>query len=89
MLRALLGRRRGLVAGALLIMLVLAGLAVASRGGGADVVIYNGRSQYGDERAFTAFEQQTDRTLSCAAAPLPSSSSACAARETRRPPTCW
>src|SRR3712207_2451427 len=63
MLRALLGRRRGLVAGAVLLVLVLAGLAAASRGGGADVVVYNGRSQYGDERAFTAFEQQTDRTL--------------------------
>ncbi|CAA9485119.1 MAG: Ferric iron ABC transporter, iron-binding protein [uncultured Solirubrobacteraceae bacterium] len=63
MLRALLGRRRGLVAGALLLVLVLAGFAVASRGGGADVVVYNGRSQYGDERAFTSFEQQTDRTL--------------------------
>jgi iron(III) transport system substrate-binding protein len=63
MLRALLGRRRGVVAAALLLVLVLAGLAVASRGGGADVVVYNGRSQYGDEKAFTAFEEQTGRTL--------------------------
>ena len=63
MLRALLGRRRGLVAGVLLLLLGLAGLAVASRGGGADVVVYNGRSQYGDEKAFTAFEEATGRTL--------------------------
>ncbi len=63
MLRALLGRRRGLVAGALLLMLALAGLATASRGGGADVVVYNGRSQYGDERAFTSFQEGTGSTL--------------------------
>ncbi len=63
MLRALLGRRRGLLAGALLLVLTLAGLAAASRGGGADVVVYNGRSQYGDEKAFTQFEQSTGRTL--------------------------
>ena len=63
MLRALLGRRRGLVAGALLLMLALAGLATASRGGSADVVVYNGRSQYGDERAFTSFEEETGSTL--------------------------
>ena len=63
MLRALLGRRRGLVAGALLLLFALAGLAAASRGGGADVVVYNGRSQYGDEQAFTAFEEATGRTV--------------------------
>lgn len=64
MLRALLGRRRGLVAAALLLLFALAGLAAASRGGGgADVVVYNGRSQYGDEQAFTAFEEETGRTL--------------------------
>ena len=63
MLRALIGRRRGLVAGVLLLLLALAGLAAASRGGGADVTIYNGRSQYGDEQAFTSFEEATGQTL--------------------------
>ena len=63
MLRALLRRRGGLVAAALLLLLALAGLAAASRSGGADVVVYNGRSQYGDERAFTAFEEETGSTL--------------------------
>jgi iron(III) transport system substrate-binding protein len=64
MLRALLARRRVRVGAALLLLLVLAGLATASRGGGgADVVVYNGRSQYGDEQAFTAFEQASGRTL--------------------------
>ena len=52
-----------MIAGALLLVLALAGLAAASRGGGADAVIYNGRSQYGDERAFTMFEEATGRTL--------------------------
>ena len=63
MLRALLGRRRGLVAGALFLVLVLAGLAAASRGGGGDVVVYNGRSQYGDEQAFKTFERASGQTL--------------------------
>jgi iron(III) transport system substrate-binding protein len=40
---------------------VIAGLAVAAfaLAGSADVVVYNGRSQYGDEQAFKAFEEQT------------------------------
>lgn len=63
MLRALLTRRRGVVAGALLLVLVLAGLAFAARGGGSDVVVYNGRSQYGDEQAFRAYEADTGSTL--------------------------
>src|SRR5687767_9200832 len=52
-------RRVGLLAGA--VGLVIAGLAVAAvaLGGSADVVVYNGRSQYGDEQAFKAFEDQT------------------------------
>ena len=42
-------------------VLVIALLAVAAfaLGGSADVVVYNGRSQYGDEQAFKAFEEQT------------------------------
>ena len=42
-------------------MLIIALLAVAAfaLGGSADVVVYNGRSQYGDEQAFKAFEEQT------------------------------
>jgi iron(III) transport system substrate-binding protein len=40
---------------------VIAALAVAAfaLAGSADVVVYNGRSQYGDEQAFKAFEEQT------------------------------
>jgi iron(III) transport system substrate-binding protein len=51
-------RRRGrvLLAGALVIA-VLIGLAAFAFGGSADVVVYNGRSQYGDE---TVFEQWED-----------------------------
>ncbi len=63
MLRALLARRRGVLAAAVLLLLVLAGLALAARGGGADVVVYNGRSQYGDEQAFRDYEADTGRTL--------------------------
>jgi iron(III) transport system substrate-binding protein len=52
-------RRLGLIAGA--VFLVIAGLGVAAfaLAGSADIVVYNGRSQYGDEQAFKAFEEQT------------------------------
>ena len=52
-------RRLGLMAGA--VVIVIAGLAAAAfaLAGSADVVVYNGRSQYGDEQAFKAFEEQT------------------------------
>jgi iron(III) transport system substrate-binding protein len=63
MLTALIRRRaRVLVGGGVLIAVLLA-LAVVAFGGGADVVVYNGRSQYGDEAAFTAFEQETGKSL--------------------------
>ena len=58
MLSALL-RRRGR---ALLIALVVLG-AAAALGGSADVVVYNGRSQYGDEAAFTEFEKETGKSV--------------------------
>ena len=62
---------------------------VVAFGGSADVVVYNGRSQYGDEQAFTRLrEARPASRSSCAAAPRPSCSSACAARATTRPPTC-
>jgi iron(III) transport system substrate-binding protein len=52
-------RRLGLIAAS--VLAVIAGLAVAAfaLAGSADVVVYNGRSQYGDEQAFKAFEEQT------------------------------
>jgi iron(III) transport system substrate-binding protein len=55
----LLGRRRWLLASALLLVLLGLALAVVALGSQADVVVYNGRSQYGDEAAFTAFEKRT------------------------------
>jgi iron(III) transport system substrate-binding protein len=52
-------KRLGLVAAG--VAVVIAGLAAAAfaLSGSADVVVYNGRSQYGDEQAFKAFEDQT------------------------------
>src|SRR5215213_6097573 len=47
-----------LAAGAVTVVALLAAAAFAL-GGSADVVVYNGRSQYGDEEAFKAFEEQT------------------------------
>src|SRR3712207_2102143 len=63
MLSALI-RRRGLVVAAVaLLIAVLLAAAVVALGGSADVVVYNGRSQYGDEAAFTAWEKQTGKSL--------------------------
>jgi iron(III) transport system substrate-binding protein len=55
-------RRWLLVAGAAVLIVALLTGALAI-GGSADVVVYNGRSQYGDEDAFTAFEDETGKTL--------------------------
>jgi iron(III) transport system substrate-binding protein len=52
-------RRIGLLAGAVLIVIALLAVAAVALGGSADVVVYNGRSQYGDEEAFQAFEDET------------------------------
>ena len=52
-------RRLAVLAGG--VVVIIAGLAAAAfaLAGSADVVVYNGRSQYGDEAAFKAFEDQT------------------------------
>src|SRR5215217_1910945 len=63
MLTALLKRRAGLLIGTGLLLAVLLALAVVAFGGGADVVVYNGRSQYGDEAVFKAFEDATGKKL--------------------------
>jgi iron(III) transport system substrate-binding protein len=52
-------RRLGLVAAAVLVVIAGLGVAAFALAGSADVVVYNGRSQYGDEQAFKAFEEQT------------------------------
>jgi iron(III) transport system substrate-binding protein len=52
-------RRLGLILAAVLVVIAGLGVAAFALGGSADVVVYNGRSQYGDERAFEAFEEQT------------------------------
>jgi iron(III) transport system substrate-binding protein len=52
-------RRLGLVAAAVLVGIAGLGVAAFALAGSADVVVYNGRSQYGDEQAFKAFEDQT------------------------------
>jgi iron(III) transport system substrate-binding protein len=52
-------RRIGLLAGAVLLVIVALAVAAVALGGSPDVVVYNGRSQYGDEQAFQAFEDET------------------------------
>jgi iron(III) transport system substrate-binding protein len=52
-------RRVALVAGAVLIVILALAVAAMALGGGADIVVYNGRSQYGDEPSFKAFEDET------------------------------
>jgi iron(III) transport system substrate-binding protein len=57
------GRRKWFaLGGAILLVAVLVVTAFAITGS-ADVVVYNGRSQYGDEAAFTAFEKETGKSL--------------------------
>jgi len=63
MLVALIRRRGRLLVGLALLLAGLLAAAVVAFGGQADVVVYNGRSQYGDEAAFTAFEQQRGKNL--------------------------
>jgi iron(III) transport system substrate-binding protein len=53
------GKRWALLAGALVLVAALAVGALAI-GGSADVVVYNGRSQYGDEDAFTSFDKKLE-----------------------------
>jgi iron(III) transport system substrate-binding protein len=48
-----------LAGGALVVVVALLGAAVVAMGGSSDVVVYNGRSQYGDEQAFLSFEKDT------------------------------
>src|SRR5918997_5916721 len=63
MISALLRRRRRLLAGLVLAAVVLFGASVLAFGGSQDVVVYNGRSQYGDEQAFRAFEEASGTSL--------------------------
>ena len=56
MLSALLRRRRRLVAALVVAAVALSAASVLAFGGCDDVVVYNGRSQYGDEQAFRDFE---------------------------------
>jgi iron(III) transport system substrate-binding protein len=51
--------RIALIAGGVLVVVALLAVAAFALGGSADVVVYNGRSQYGDEQAFQAFEEET------------------------------
>src|SRR5687768_11979903 len=52
-------RRLGILAGSVIVVIALLAAAAIALGGSADIVVYNGRSQYGDEQAFKAFEEQT------------------------------
>src|SRR5215211_7645388 len=52
MLSALMRSRRGLAA-----------VSLAAFGGDDDLVVYNGRSQYGDEKPFRAWEDATGKKL--------------------------
>jgi iron(III) transport system substrate-binding protein len=60
MLNVLIRRRHMLVAAlAALVVCAIAVAAIASGGEGDDVVVYNGRSQYGDEKIFRDFERES------------------------------
>src|ERR687893_89755 len=63
MLTALLRRRGRAIAAVAVLLAILLGAAVFAFGGSPDLVVYNGRSQYGDEAAFTAFEEKSGKSL--------------------------
>src|SRR5918999_725440 len=71
MLSALLRRRGRALAGLVALIALLLVTAVVALGGSADVVVYNGRSQYGDEAAFTAWEKETGKKLELRAGSAP------------------
>src|SRR3954463_3510703 len=71
MLGNLIPRRGRLLAVVALVIVLLAGAAVFAFGRSADVVVYNGRSQYGDEAAFTAWEDKTGKSLELRAGSAP------------------
>src|SRR5215207_9140605 len=71
MLSALLRRRGRVIAGLVALIALLLVTAVVALGGSADVVVYNGRSQYGDEAAFTAWEKETGMSLELRAGSAP------------------
>jgi iron(III) transport system substrate-binding protein len=60
---SLFQRRRALVVAAALLLLVIGALALLTLGGKDGVVVYNGRSQYGDEQAFRDFESRRGVSL--------------------------
>ena len=60
MLTTLLRRRGRVVAAVALLILALGVASVLAFSGGADVTVYNGRSHYGDAKAFANFEKQQD-----------------------------
>jgi iron(III) transport system substrate-binding protein len=63
MLSALLRRRGRVIAAVALLLAIVLGAAVFAFGGSPDVVVYNGRSQYGDEAVFTTWEDATGKKL--------------------------
>src|SRR4051794_16176305 len=63
MITALLRRRRRVLAGLVVALLALLGVSVLAFGGSPDLVVYNGRSQYGDEQSFKDFEKARGITL--------------------------
>src|ERR687889_2415146 len=71
MLGALIRRRGRLLAAVAALLAVLVGAAVVAFGRSADVVVYNGRSQYGDESAFTAWESEAGKSLELRAGSAP------------------
>src|SRR4051794_2367050 len=59
MLQTLFRRRRVVLAGVAALVVVLLAVSVLAFAGKPDLVVYNGRSQYGDEAAWKEFEDAT------------------------------
>ena len=57
------GRRKWFAVGGAIVLVAVLVVTAFAITGSADVVVYNGRSQYGDEAAFTAFEKEAGKSL--------------------------
>jgi hypothetical protein len=93
-LTALFRRRRRALLGGALVLAALIGVAAFAFGGSADVVVYNGRSQYGDETVFEQWEDANGKSLELRGGTAPElferlrsegDGTGCSSRSPRRP----
>ena len=75
---------------ALVLVVAVIGVAVAVSGSGSDaLVVYNGRSHYGDEQVFEDFEEATGIEIELRGGTAPELYERLRQEGEDTPPTCW